>query len=82
MRNFFIKNAGYKKMNYIESKSINISLRHKRMERKFHLHKIIRIIQALIIFVFILFFMYFFIKKDIKIIKKNKSKTKQLFVII
>ena len=74
MRNFFIKNAGYKKMNYIESKSINISLRHKRMERKFYFHKIIRIIQALIIFVFILFLCFFSLKKILKLSKKINLK--------
>ena len=74
MRNFFIKNAGYKKMNYIDTKYINISLREKKIKRKLLLKRIISIIQAFSLLFFILFLFYLVLKKLLKISKEIKHK--------
>ena len=70
MKNIFNKNAGYKKMKYIKSKYILISLKEKKIQKELLLKKIKTIIQSLIIFAFINFIIYLLIKNALKLSKQ------------
>ena len=70
MRKIFIKNEGYKKMNYAEFKYNNIRLREKKIKKEKVIKKIITIIKAFSIIIIILFLLKLVI---IKILNKNSQ---------
>ena len=72
MRKIFIKNAGYKKMNYIDYKYMSISKKEKKVKKKLLLKRIKRVIFSLIIIFTILLIFYLII---VKISKKYKYNT-------
>ena len=72
MRKIFIKNAGYKKMNYIDYKYMSISKKEKKVKKKLLLKRIKRDIFSLIIISTILLIFYLII---VKISKKYKYNT-------
>ena len=66
MRKFFIKNAGYKKMNYIDSKYISLSLKEKKIKKEILIAKIIKLIETLIIILSLFILLCLIIKKIFK----------------